>query len=167
MKKKRVKKELPRYKRHIRYACWRISKYWRVRNKVEKCNQWATDNRKTFFTLVVGSLIFASVATFISVLYDLAKASTVKEQEDFSGRTEKIENIQPMMNGLRQIEETKKSAKMELKQLTDQGVAIHKELDSLLAIRDKSHEDSIRIVQDYRQLQHIVNFLKKRKEWKS
>ena len=167
MKKKRVKKELPRYKRHIRYACWRISKYWRVRNKVEKCNQWATDNRKTFFTLVVGSLIFASVATFISVLYDLAKASTVKEQEDFSGRTEKIENIQPMMNGLRQIEETKKSAKMELKQLTDQGVAIHKELDSLLAIRDKSHEDSIRIVQDYRQLQHIVNFLKKRKGWRS
>ena len=69
-----------------------------------------------------------------------------------------------MMNGLRQIEETKKNEKLELKQLTDKGVAIHKELDSLLAIRVKSHEDSIRIVQDYRQLQHIVNFLKKRKE---
>ena len=159
MKTKKVKKDLPRYKRKIRYTCWRISKYWRVRNKVEKCNQWASDNRKTFFALVVGTLVFASVATFISILYDLTKATSVKEQPDFSGRTEKIENIQPMMNGLRQIEE-----KLELKQLTDKGVAIHKELDSLLAIRVKSHEDSIRIVQDYRQLQHIVNFLKKRKE---
>jgi hypothetical protein len=163
MKTKKVKK-MPRYKRHIRYACWQISKYRRVRNKVEKCNQWATDNRKTFFTLVVGTLVFASVATFISILYDLTKAGTVSEQEDFSGRTENIENIQPMMNGLRQIEETKKSEKLELKQLTDKGVAIHKELDSLLAIREKSHEDFVRIVQDYRQLQHIVNFLKKRKE---
>lgn len=164
MKTKKVKKDLPRYTRQIRYACWRISKYWRVRNKVEKCNQWASDNGKTFFALVVGTLVFASVATFISILYDLTKASTVKEQTDFSGRTEKIENIQPMMNGLRQIEETKKSEKLELKQLTDKGVAIHKELDSLLTIGEKSHEDSIRIIQDYHQLQHIVNFLKKRKE---
>ena len=164
MKTKKVKKDLPRYKRKLRYACWRISEYWRVRNKVEKCNQWATDNKKTFFALVVGTLVFASVATFISILYDLTKATSVKEQPDFSGRTEKIENIQPMMNGLRQIEETKKNEKLELKQLTDKGVAIHKELDSLLAISEKSHEDSIRSVQDYRQLQHIVNFLKRRKE---
>ena len=164
MKTKKVKKDLPRYKRKLRYACWRISEYWRVRNKVEKCNQWATDTKKTFFALVVGTLVFASVATFISILYDLTKATSVKEQPDFSGRTEKIENIQPMMNGLRQIEETKKNEKLELKQLTDKGVAIHKELDSLLAISEKSHEDSIRIVQDYRQLQHIVNFLKRRKE---
>ena len=164
MKTKKVKKDLPRYKRKLRYACWRISEYWRVRNKVEKCNQWATDNTKPFFALVVGTLVFDSVATYISILYDLTKATSVKEQPDFSGRTEKIENIQPMMNGLRQIEETKKNEKLELKQLTDKGVAIHKELDSLLAISEKSHEASIRIVQDYRQLQHIVNFLKRRKE---
>ena len=68
-----------------------------------------------------------------------------------------------MMNGLRQIEETKKTTKLEFKQVTDKGVSIHRELDSLLAIKDKSHEDSIRIVQDYRQLQRIVNFLKKGK----
>jgi len=68
-----------------------------------------------------------------------------------------------MMNGLRQIDERKKSEKIELKQLTDKGVAIHKELDSLLAIDVKSHEDSVRIIQDYRQLENIVNFLKKGK----
>ena len=67
------------------------------------------------------------------------------------------------MNGLRQIEETKKTTKLEFKQVTDKGVSIHRELDSLLVIKDKSHEDSIRIVQDYRQLQRIVNFLKKGK----
>ena len=46
----------------------------------------------------------------------------------------------------------------------DKGVMIHKELDSLLAIESKTHEDSIQIIQDYRQLQRIIIFLKKGKE---
>lgn len=159
------KKELPRYKRQLRYACWQLSKGWKVRNKIEKCNQWASENRKTFFALVVGFLIFAFVTTTISILYDLTrKPSSDITQMDLSGKNTPIENIQPMMNGLRQIEETKKSTKLEIKQMTDNGVLIHKELDSLLAIENKSHEDSVRIVQDYRQLQNIVNFLKKGKE---
>lgn len=82
---------------------------------------------------------------------------------DFSGKTESIENIQPMMNGLRQIDERKKGEKIEIKQLTDRGITIHKELDSLLAIDVKSHSDSVRIIQDYRQLENIVKFLKKGK----
>lgn len=158
------KKELPRYKRQLRYACWQLSKGWKVRNKIEKCNQWASENRKTFFVLVVGFLVFAFVTTAISILYDLTKKPSSDGSQDLSGKNTPIENIQPMMNGLRQIEETKKSTKLEIKQMTDNGVLIHKELDSLLSVKDKSHEDSVRIVQDYRQLQNIVNFLKKGKE---
>lgn len=158
------KKELPRYKRQLRYACWQLSKGWKVRNKIEKCNQWASENRKTFFALVVGFLVFAFVTTSISILYDLTRKPSSDGSLDLSGKNTPIENIQPMMNGLRQIEETKKSTKLEIKQMTDNGMLIHKELDSLLAIKDKSHEDSVRIVQDYRQLQNIVNFLKKGKE---
>ena len=152
-----------KYKRQIRYVCWKLSKGWNVKNKIEKSNQWASENRKTFFALVVGFLSFAFVTTAISILYDMTRPNTDNTQMDFSGKTESIENIQPMMNGLRQIDERKKSEKIELKQLTDKGVAIHKELDSLLAIDVKSHEDSVRIIQDYRQLENIVNFLKKGK----
>ena len=142
MTTKGKQKELPKYKRQIRYVCWKLAKGWNVKNKIEKSNQWASENRKTFFALVV---------------------STDATQMDFSGKSESIENIQPIMNGLRQIDERKKSEKIEIKQLTDKGVAIHKELDSLLAIDVKSHEDSVRIIQDYRQLENIVNFLKKGK----
>lgn len=138
--------------------CWKLAKGWNVKNKIEKSNQWASENRKTFFALVVGFLSFAFVSTAISILYDMTRPSTDTTQMDFSGKSESIENIQPMMNGLRQIDERKKSEKIELKQLTDKGVAIHKELDSLLAIDVKSHEDSVRIIQDYRQLENIVNF---------
>ena len=143
--------------------CWKLAKGWNVKNKIEKSNQWASKNRKTFFALVVGFLSFAFVTTAISILYDMTRPSTDTTQMDFSGKSESIENIQPMMNGLRQIDERKKSEKIELKKLTDKGVAIHKELDSLLAIDVKSHEDSVRIIQDYRQLENIVNFLKKGK----
>lgn len=154
---------MPKYKRQIRYVCWKLSKVWNVKNKIEKCNQWATENRKTFFVLVVGFLSFAVVTTAISIIYDMTHPSADSVQMDISGKSEPIENIQPLMSGLRQIDERKKSEKLELKQLTDRGVAIHKELDSLLAVNKKSHEDSVRIIQDYRQLENIVNFLKKGK----
>ena len=163
MATKGKKKKLPKYKRQIRYVCWKLSKGWNVKNKIEKSNQWASENRKTFFALVVGILSFAFITTAISILYDMSRPIADDTQVDFSGKTESIESIEPMMNGLRQIDERKKSEKIELKQLTDKGVTIHKELDSLLAIDVKSHEDSIRIIQDYRQLETIVNFLKKGK----
>jgi len=163
MATKGKKKKLPKYKRQIRYVCWKLSKGWNVKNKIEKSNQWASENRKTFFALVVGILSFAFITTAISILYDMTRPIADDTQVDFSGKTESIESIEPMMNGLRQIDERKKSEKIELKQLTDKGVTIHKELDSLLAIDVKSHEDSIRIIQDYRQLETIVNFLKKGK----
>lgn len=163
MATKGKKKKLPKYKRQIRYVCWKLSKGWNVKNKIEKSNQWASENRKTFFALVVGILSFAFITTAISILYDMTRPIADDTQVDFSGKTESIESIEPMMNGLRQIDERKKSEKIELKQLTDKGVTIHKELDSLLAIDVKSHKDSIRIIQDYRQLETIVNFLKKGK----
>ena len=159
---------MPRHKRQLRYFCWQLSKGWNVKNKIEKCNQWASENRKTFFAMVVGVLAFSFVTTFITILYDLTRKDVSADtQMELSGKSSEIENIQPMMNGLRQIEETKKNEKFEIKNLTDKGVQIHKELDSLLAIKDKSHEDSVRIVQDYRQLQNIVNFLKKEKKRKN
>lgn len=163
MATKGKEKKLSRYKRQIRYVCWKLSKGWQVKNKIEKSNQWASENRKTFFALVVGILSFIFVTTAISTLYDLTRSNSNNTQMDFSGKTESIENIQPMMNGLRQIDERKKGEKIEIKQLTDRGITIHKELDSLLAIDVKSHSDSVRIIQDYRQLENIVKFLKKGK----
>ncbi|EJW90733.1 hypothetical protein EVA_21159, partial [gut metagenome] len=47
-----------------------------------------------------------------------------------------------------------------LKQLTHKGQLLHEELDSLIAIPHKSHQDSIHIVQSYNQLESIVKSLK-------
>lgn len=63
---------------------------------------------KNIFALVVGILSFIFVTTAISTLYDLTRSNSNNTQMDFSGKTESIENIQPMMNGLRQIDERKK-----------------------------------------------------------
>ena len=71
MATKGKQKELPKYKRQIRYVCWKLSKGWNVKNKIEKSNQWASENRKTFFALVVGFLSFAFVTTAISILRPL------------------------------------------------------------------------------------------------
>ncbi|WP_255418080.1 hypothetical protein [Prevotella rectalis] len=161
---KENEKKIPRYKRQLRYLCRQASNGWKLRDRIDQGNQWALENRKTFFALVVGILGFAFATTAISIVYDLTRdKSSDNIDVNINKQENSIEDISPMMNGLRQIEETKKTTKLEFKQVTDKGVSIHRELDSLLAIKDKSHEDSVRIVQDYRQLQRIVNFLKKGK----
>ena len=47
-----------------------------------------------------------------------------------------------------------------LMELTGRGQKLREELDSLIALPRKSHADSIRIVQRYQQLEHIVQSLK-------
>lgn len=69
--------------------------------------------------------------------------------------------MQPTLDGMRQIRNHQKVENIELKNLTERGLQIKNELDSLLALPYKSHDDSVRIVTDYRQIEDIVQFLKK------
>lgn len=165
MKAKRQKNDISQHKRHLRYLCWQLSRGCKIKDKIDIANKWTSENRKTFFALVVGILSFSFVTTGISIIYEVTRDKPSDNiQMELSGKGNPIENIQPVINGLHQIQDRKKDAQQELKQLTDKGVMIHKELDSLLAIESKTHEDSIQIIQDYRHLQRIVNFLKKGKE---
>ena len=165
MKAKEKRNEIPQHKRYLRYLCWQLSRGWKIKDKIEIANKWASENRKTFFALVVGILGFSFVTTGISIIYEATRDKTSDDiQMELSGKGNPIENIQPVISGLHQIQDRKKDTQQELKQVTDKGVMIHKELDSLLAIESKTHEDSIQIIQDYRQLQRIIIFLKKGKE---
>ena len=79
------------------------------------------------------------------------------------GQNGEIENIQPMFDGLHNIENNKKVIKSEVHDITDEGLEIKKELDSLVALPYKTHEDSVQMYRDYKRLESIVNFLKKGK----
>lgn len=71
-----------------------------------------------------------------------------------------IANMTPLFDGFRTIQANKDMHRSTLLELTAKGQSIREELDSMIALPYKSHADSVRIVQRYRQLEGIVKSLK-------
>lgn len=161
-KDKKKKRGMPRYKRILRYQCWELSKGLRLRERIGNANLWCSSHPRRFMGIVIGTCSFILVYSMVS-LASASLGEKTESQEDENFISDKVEMIQPTLNGMRQIQEGKRMENYELKKLTDRGLQIRNELDSLLALEYKTHEDSVRIVSDYRHLQDIVNFLKKNK----
>ena len=71
-----------------------------------------------------------------------------------------IEDVQPMFQAIQQIQDTKYNQKQQFSQLVMRGKEIRMDLDSLLQIKSKTHQDSVRILVSYRQLEIIARNLK-------
>ena len=71
-----------------------------------------------------------------------------------------IENVQPMFAGLQSIQNGKNVQVREVGQLALRGQQLKWELDSLVRIPIKTHQDSTLIIYKYRQLEMIVTNLK-------
>lgn len=71
-----------------------------------------------------------------------------------------IASMEPLFTGFHAIQANKNVHRQKLLELTSQGQAVREELDSMIAIPHKSHADSMRIIQSYGQLEHIVKSLK-------
>ena len=78
------------------------------------------------------------------------------EQNPLTG----IEKVRPMFDGLQSIQDRKIYQIRQMEGLAARGQLIKKELDSLVKIPEKSHEDSVRIIVRYKQLEIIVGELK-------
>lgn len=166
--KKKKKKKLPRYKRMIRLWCWRINKFLKLNNKVNALNEWAAANPKIFFGCSLGIMALVVITSFISLgatyyyrdnhqQVQEQSQNSQKEQEEVLGTPEVFQNI----NHLRSIDATKKQINTDTRELVMKGKALSNEVDSLMSLPEKTHEDSVRIVQDYNAVQSIVEFLDK------
>lgn len=164
VKKKKKKREMPRYKRILRYWCWNLSKGLRLRERIDYANRWAISNPRQFMKIIMGIGLFIFVITVLSLVVSFIQDSNETQEQSGTFISTAVQDMKPTMDGMRQIQNQKKVENYELKNLTERGLQIKDELDSLLALDYKSHEDSVRIVADYRQLEDIVNFLKKDKK---
>ena len=79
---------------------------------------------------------------------------------DRHGKPERHRTGGTDVSGFRTIQANKNVHRTTLMELTGRGQKLREELDSLIALPCKSHADSIRIVQRYQQLEHIVQSLK-------
>ena len=73
-----------------------------------------------------------------------------------------IAEVNPMFQGLQRIQDAKAYQLSQVERLTMRGQALKQELDSLIRVPMKSHDDSLQIIIKHRQLELIVNNLEKR-----
>ena len=123
----------------------------RLQGRIRLMNRWSRQHPKRMGCLVIGSL----VAVLLSDLFlsaHFAANQTAPNQVA-------IANMDSVFRGLQIIQENKLVQQNTVLSLTDRGRILHRELDSLIALPNKSHQDSMRIIRDYKVLERIVKSL--------
>ena len=156
--KKKEKKALKeakrrRQERKLIVFFWKLFKQWEIRERIIKANHWASMHKKRTAVLTVSAL---------SII--LTSLLSIKNEERESNFMNEIENVQPMFQGIRQINNSKAVQQEEYAALINRGEKIKKELDSLIALPSKSHDDSLKILTDYKQLTIITNNINNNEE---
>ena len=128
-----------------------IGTRYRLSARIRLANSWATRHPKRTFGYVVGTLLMV-------LFCDIAITGIRAESQ--IGDVSRIANVEPIFNGFRTIQANKESQRRTILELTEQGQTLRHELDSLIAIPQKTHRDSVDIVRRYARLENIVKSLK-------
>lgn len=155
----RIRKKLreSRLRTHLQIRAWlqpklgKAGERLRLVGRIRLANIWARKHPKRTFACVTGVL---SLLLVCSLVTGNDRPDNVDEQ-DISA----IASMEPLFQGFRTIQSNKGLHRVTMLELADSGRAIRQELDSLIAIRRKSHGDSLRIVRQYRRLENIVKFI--------
>ena len=130
----------------------KIGTRYRLAARIRLTNAWASRHPKRTFVYVVGSLLVILIGDMMI---------TGMRAEMTEPGVNMIANVEPIFNGFRTIQSNKETHRKTILEMTAKGQAIRHELDSMIAIPSKSHEDSIGIIIRYGQLENIVKSLKK------
>ena len=129
----------------------KLSLQWKIRERIDAANAWAVKHPKHTAAMTVGALVCSLCFGIVVSLY------SPQSSKDIVGE---IENVQPMFAGLQSIQNGKNIQVREVGQLVLRGQRLKGELDSLVRIPIKTHQDSTLIIYKYRQLEMIVTNLK-------
>jgi len=157
----RIRKKLreSRLRTHLQIRAWlqpklgKAGERLRLAGRIRLANIWARKHPKRTFACVTGVLSLLLVCSLVTGRGSSNRDSMVKP--DING----IASMEPLFQGFRTIQSNKGLHRITMLELADSGRAIRRELDSLIAIRRKSHGDSLRIVRQYRRLENIVKFI--------
>ena len=122
---------------------------YRLAGRIRLANIWARKHPRRTFAYVTGALFFLLAST---VAIDSMTLSDKREPDVAVG-------LEAVFAGFRTIQANKSIHRSTLTELTQEGQQLREELDSLIAIPRKSHQDSIHIVQSYNRLESIVKSL--------
>lgn len=146
-------KEKERYRqRKARIWGYKIGKKYGISDKIAKANLWADGHRrKTAGILFSVNFCIYIIGFLLCMSGSEADGNSIKEpMQDFA-------QVQPIFSQLHRIEDMKTLQKRTYVQLSNRAVKLKREVDSLMAMPQKTHQDSVLALQKYDELQTIMN----------
>ena len=145
-------KEKERYRlRKARVWGYKIGKKYGIGEKIAKANAWADGHRRK-----TAGILF-SVNTCIYLIGFVLCMSGSEADGSIKDPMQDLAQIQPMFSQLHRIEDMKTVQKKTYVQLSHRAVKLKREVDSLMAMPGKTHQDSVLALQKYDELNTIMN----------
>ena len=154
-RKKEERRKDPKHIRLMRLGLWKLAKRFRLRERIAVANKWADKHKGRTASFTMGALMVSLLAGVLTVL--------LGGNEEKEPRFDSIAIVSPMFNGMRRIHEYKNYQASQVEMMTLRGKEIKQELDSLVDIPLKTHDDSVQIVVKYKQLEMIVRELENKR----
>ena len=145
-------KEKERYRlRKARVWGYKIGKKYGIGEKIAKANAWADGHRRK-----TAGILF-SVNTCIYLIGFILCMSGSEVDSSIKDPMQDLAQIQPMFSQLHRIEDMKTVQKKTYVQFSHRAVKLKREVDSLMAMPGKTHQDSVLALQKYDELNTIMN----------
>lgn len=151
-----IKKFPQQLKDYFKEAVTEWSTHKDIPNKVERLNEYANANKQQTIYLTLGILFSLFI---LSTALTCSRYNRQATNEEAVLPLNQIEDISSVIEGKQRIEEVKRQHANALTSLITEGKRVRQELDSLMALPTKSHQDSLEIIRKHKQLQIIVNHI--------
>ena len=146
-------KEKERYRlRKARVWGYKIGKKYGIGEKIAKANAWADGHRRK-----TAGILFSVNTCIYLIGFVLCMSETEADGSSIKDPMLDLAQIQPMFSQLHRIEDMKTVQKKTYVQLSHRAVKLKREVDSLMAMPGKTHQDSVLALQKYDELNTIMN----------
>ena len=146
-------KEKERYRlRRARIWGYKMGKKYGIGDKIAKANAWADGHRRK-----TAGILFSVNATIYIIGFLLCMSGNDASGNSIQDPMQDLAQIQPMFSQLHRIEDMKTVQKKTYVQLSNRAVRLKHEVDSLMAMPGKTHQDSVLALQKYDELKMIMN----------
>lgn len=128
----------------------KIAEKIKLNRRIRIANIWAKRHPKTLMTYYI---VFAICLIAITLISDLSVTNKTEDVLD-------IKSIPSMSHRLKSLNNTEiqnEKLRMEIGELGRKGQKLYNELDSMMQIPNKSHEDSLKIYSTYKTLNETFN----------
>ena len=151
-------KQTPEYKEKQRHRLrmariwgYRIGKKYQIGDRINKANAWANAHRRKAvgITLAVNFCIYL-IGFAMCFADSKANNGIADPMQDFAA-------VQPMFAQIHHIHDMKQVEKSSFVALTGRVVKLKHEVDSLMDMPGKTHQDSILALEKYDELKMIMN----------